>query len=608
MQNIGVNTHAQIDAHISNTSNPHQTTISNLTDTNISLLNNLDLLQYDNVSGKWLNKDFTTVQTGIDHNNLQNIGVNTHAQIDSHISSNIAHGTTSNIVGISDTQTLTNKSFGNNLDMGTNNIINLGAPINDNDATTKYYVDNLVSGLSIKEATQVGTTQDLNNESGITSGTISYNNGTSGFGATITATLTISGSLTIDGYSLNVGDRILIKDGATNINGLNKDILNGIYDVTSMGTTIILTRSSDYDNTPNNEVRGGVFNFIENGTINADTGWVIITNGLITLGTTPILYSQFSGAGNITAGPGLIKSGNELSIKGLTTAAPNQILTVNGTSSGITYTNDINVNNLYNNGYRVVEIVGTTGITGSYIQISNTATFNQITSFGNGLVIQPTGGNPIDLFTCNFTGCNINDNIKYSNTGTGKYALLQYSGTVNNPTLLLPDISGTQILATENYVQTFKDYFKAYRPAFRDITLTTYEKIDLYSIANTANKNYVSTISYNAANQGIIITPYGNNRLLIKLRANINIHFYSSDGIFWRLSYAFTNTPTITTILDEFEMYSQGGQFVSQSYTIRSDTPIIFYLEMKLRGVSSLTRVTKMTSLEFDISLTDLVI
>ena len=103
------------------------------------------------------------------------------------------------------------------------------------------------------------------------------------------------------GY-LATGDRILLKDQSTGSQ-------NGIYVVASSGSP---TRATDADS--NSEVTGGMAVFVEEGTANADTGWVLTNNGAITLGTTALTFTQFTGLGEVTAGTGLSKSGNTISL------------------------------------------------------------------------------------------------------------------------------------------------------------------------------------------------------------------------------------------------------------------------------------------------------
>ena len=182
-------------------------------------------------------------------------------------------------------------------------IESLGAPTASTDAATKQYVDDLAQGLAIQAPAIVASTGTLATMSG---GTVTYDNGTAGVGAT----LTISGdTLTaIDGITLTVNDRIVIKDEATSAH-------NGIYTYTS---TTVLTRATDFD-TPT-EMAGGDFVFIQQGTLYNDTGWVM-TDPVTTVGTSDVTFVQFSGAGSFTAGAGLTLTGTEFSVNidGVTT-------------------------------------------------------------------------------------------------------------------------------------------------------------------------------------------------------------------------------------------------------------------------------------------------
>ena len=175
-------------------------------------------------------------------------------------------------------------------------IESLGTPTASTDAATKQYVDDLAQGLAIQAPAIVGSTDTLATMSG---GTVTYDNGTAGVGAT----LTISGSTltAIDGVTLTVGDRIVIKDEASLPN-------NGIYTYTS---TTVLTRATDFD-TPT-EMAGGDFIFIQQGTTLNDTGFVM-TDPVVTVGTSDVTFVQFSGAGSFTAGAGLTLTGTVFSV------------------------------------------------------------------------------------------------------------------------------------------------------------------------------------------------------------------------------------------------------------------------------------------------------
>jgi hypothetical protein len=164
------------------------------------------------------------------------------------------------------------------------------------DLATKQYVDAVAEGLHVHASCAAATPNTL---ASLTGGTVTYNNGTAGVGAT----LTLSVALTIlDGYTLQNGDRVLVKNEAAQAN-------NGIYTWATGGT--VLTRATDFDTAI--EIASGDFTFISNGTLYGDTGWVQI-EPVTTIGTDPIVWQQFSGAGTYTAGTGLTLTGSQFSI------------------------------------------------------------------------------------------------------------------------------------------------------------------------------------------------------------------------------------------------------------------------------------------------------
>lgn len=161
---------------------------------------------------------------------------------------------------------------------------------------TKQYVDAVAEGLHVHAACAAATTGTL---ASITGGTVTYNNGTAGVGATLTLSVALT---TLDGYTLLNGDRVLVKNEATQAN-------NGIYTWATGGT--VLTRATDFDTAA--EMASGDFTFITNGTLYANTGWVQ-TDPVTTVGTSPVVWVQFSGAGAYTAGTGLTLTGTQFSI------------------------------------------------------------------------------------------------------------------------------------------------------------------------------------------------------------------------------------------------------------------------------------------------------
>ena len=183
------------------------------------------------------------------------------------------------------------------VDMGGNRVTNIGTPSQSTDAVTKAYVDSVKQALDVKDSVRVASESDLS---------ATYNNGTGGVGATLTADA--NGAISVDSVSLTSGDRVLVKAQTDTSE-------NGIYSVTTVGDVsnpFVLTRTTDADSSA--EVTGGLFTFVEEGT-NADAGFVLSNiTGSATIGTDNLTFTQFSGAGSVTAGNGLAKSGNTLSV------------------------------------------------------------------------------------------------------------------------------------------------------------------------------------------------------------------------------------------------------------------------------------------------------
>ena len=162
------------------------------------------------------------------------------------------------------------------IDMGGNRVTNLDEPTQASDAATKNYVDAVKTGLDIKDSVRAATTGN------------------------ITISTALNNGDTLDGVTLVDGDRVLVKDQTDASQ-------NGIYVVGSTPA-----RATDFDSSA--EVTGGAFTFVEEGTANADNGYVVTTNGTITVDSSDIEFAQFSGAGQITAGNALTKTGNTLDV------------------------------------------------------------------------------------------------------------------------------------------------------------------------------------------------------------------------------------------------------------------------------------------------------
>ncbi|WP_195763861.1 beta strand repeat-containing protein [Pseudoduganella rivuli] len=230
------------------------------------------------------------------------------------------------------------------------------------DAYTKTEVENLVSGLDMKASVRLATTADL--------------------GA-------LTGSKTVDGVNVATGDRVLVKDQVSAVQ-------NGIYIANTLGSW---NRAGDADNSA--KVTPGMYVFVEEGAVNDNSGWVLATNGPITLNTTALAFTQFNGLGQVTAGTGLQKSGNTLALNntgvsartyGSATLIPSVAVDAQGRVTGVTEVAPVgDWNTLQNKPTTLAQ----SGITDVY-------TKTQVDNFITGLDIKPsvrvaTTGNLVTL-------------------------------------------------------------------------------------------------------------------------------------------------------------------------------------------------------------------
>ena len=176
------------------------------------------------------------------------------------------------------------------------------APTNGTDIVNKAYADGIASGINFHQAVRLATTAALPANT--------YNNGSSGVGATLTANA--NGALSIDGVAVVVGNRVLIKN---EVSGAN----NGVYTVTQVGdgsTPYILTRATDFDSAGAgvDQIDAGDFFLVTAGSTLSNTSWVQQTPLPITVGTTALLFTQFGAPITYSAGTGLSLAGTVFSI------------------------------------------------------------------------------------------------------------------------------------------------------------------------------------------------------------------------------------------------------------------------------------------------------
>jgi len=286
-----------VDATIATTSSS-QTLTNKTIDANSNTISNLT---NDNLSGS----------AGISNANLANSSITLGTtEISLGETTATISGLTQLVVGDITIDNGTVASTGNlNLNIGNtgtiivNNarITGLASPTSSTDAATKSYVDGVAQGLDVKDSVRAATT----------------------------ANITLSGTQTVDGVSLEIGNRILVK------NQSNPEE-NGIYIVDSDPWA----RSVD---TNSWDEMVGAFTFVEEGDTLADTGWVCSADIGGTLDTDPLIWTQFSGAGTYLAGTGLSLQGNTFSIS-TTYAGQSSISTLGTVTQGTWNANTIATN------------------------------------------------------------------------------------------------------------------------------------------------------------------------------------------------------------------------------------------------------------------------
>lgn len=263
--------------------------------------------------------------------------------------------------------------------MSNNKVTGLGTPSADTDAATKAYVDSVAQGIDAKASCAAATTGNV----------------------------TLSGTQTIDGYALTSGQRVLVKDQSAAAD-------NGIY-VVAAGSWSRATDANTWDELV------AAFTFVEHGTTNANNGYICTIPVIGTLGTTPVTWAQFSGAGQITAGTGMSKTGNTLNVN---TASSSRI---------VVGADDIDL--------------ATTGV------IADTYKSVSVDSYG-----RVTGGtNPTTL-----AGFGIGDAYTQTQTNTLLNAKLSTTGGTMSGALAmgtnkitgLGDPTNAQDAATKNYIDT----------------------------------------------------------------------------------------------------------------------------------------------------------
>ena len=458
-------------------------------------------------------------------------------------------------------------SFGANVNLNSFNITSLATPVASTDAATKQYVDDVAQGLNIHDAAAAATPDTLAN---VTSGTVTYNNGSSGVGANLTTT----GSFNlIDGVNVQTsGTRILVKSEAN-------AVYNGIY-IWSNAT--VITRATDYNSVP--EVEAGDFVFVTGGTLYDNTGWVQ-TSTVSAIGTVGnnIEFTQFSGAGTYTAGTGLTLTGTTFSVsntavtsgsygngdsvatftvngQGQLTAAANVAITANaanltgttlnasivtssltsvGTLTGLTSNGIVNFANTSNVTLGAVGNLKITGGTNAYVlQTDGTGNLSWVAqSAGSGVSNISNGNSNVSIATAN-------GNITFSAVGTANVMTITGTGANINGTA---NITGNVALSGAN--------------------------VSLGAVGNLHVTG--GTNAYVLSTDGV-----GNLSWVAQLGTSIGVDNFTGNGV--QTAYTLSTTPananaTLVSIAGTFQprtVYSVAGNVITFSSAPPNTAPI----------------------------------
>ena len=395
----------------------------------------------------------------------------------------------------------------------------------------KAYVDAVAQGLHVHASVHAITNTPL---ATITGDTVTYNNGSSGVGATLTLDTALDlGGGDIDGDTdLQVGDRIIV-------NGESTAAHNGIYVIT---TTSLLTRATDFD-TPA-EMAGGDFVFVTHGTLYADTGWVL-GEPVTTVGTTNVEFIQFSGAGAFTAGDGLTLTGTEFSVNVDSSTIEINADTLRVKDAGITNVKLAN---------STITVVGDDS-TGTAVSLGETFKIAGGESLNASVSADTLTVNLDDNITVNQIGAK--DSSAVSITSALQTTSIQSSGAVT--------VNGTFTIGTGSGVTTILD--EDTLSSDSDTALATQQSI----------KAYVDSV----AGGTITLGDSASNAGSVDINAGQDLEFRSGDSITMTVS-----GNGVTTALNDNITVNQIGAKDSTAVSITSNTQVDGTLQVS--GTSTL--------------------
>ncbi len=454
------------------------------------------------------------------------------------------------------------------------------APSSSNDIVNKSYADSIASGINFHAACNYATTTALPANT--------YNNGSGGVGATLTANA--NGTLTIDGYTFvsgDVGKRILIKDESAGAN-------NGVYTLTQAGTgslPYILTRATDYDTSGSgiNEIDQGDMVLVISGTDNGNTSWVQQTPLPITVGTTALVFIEFAAVQTYTAGTGLSLSTNQFSITNIGTAGTYgsasvvPVLTTNAQGQVTAVTNTtIAISGSAVSG----NISGSAGNVTGVVAVLNGGT-GQISYTDGQLLIGNSTGNTLTKSTLTAgTGISITNgggSITINATNAGAVTSVTGTSPVVSSGGATPDISlASGYGDTQNpYASKTANYFLAAPngtagvPTFRAVvpadipTLNQNTTGQAGSVANALTAGTGISYSSGTTYDGAAAITINNSAPMVYPGAGIP----NSTGTAWGASYTTTGSGTVLVLATSPSLTTpilgvpQSGDFSTGTFT-----------------------------------------